>query len=136
VSAPVLVETASTTPHPAGGVVLLVHTEAGPGLLVFPPALARALFVITNPCAPKHLSKSDAGTGSPVARRYRSREERLQLFTALSAEIATHQGRFGAIVEVLRKHGISQATYYGWLAEFDPANSARTPVPKPSGALL
>lgn len=45
---PVKVESASTTPHPAGGVVLLVCTEAGRGRLHFPESLARQLFVVTN----------------------------------------------------------------------------------------
>jgi len=44
----VTVESASTTPHPAGGVLLLVHTPAGVVRLHFPAPVATGLFVVTN----------------------------------------------------------------------------------------
>ncbi|MBX3736723.1 MAG: hypothetical protein KF715_08545 [Candidatus Didemnitutus sp.] len=135
---PIRVTAASTTRRGNGDVVLFVRTEAGPGVLLFSPSLAKQLFVVTNPqvpdARPTPVAVSTpavvASVAAPVAppppapqklkapRVMRPLEERRALYAKLCAEIATFHGAHGAVSRVLRRHNITTAAFYSWRSEF------------------
>lgn len=148
-SAPILVESASTTPHPAGGVVLLVCTAAGPGRLHFPEALARQLFVVTNPtgltpcgCARaserERVSESESEGARVRAGRVLA-PERLAAYERIKIEVAADPRVWGAVTRACARHGIGEKAFYAWRHNCRlraRIAAGRPPLPKPSGHLL
>lgn len=129
----VRVTAASTTRRPNGDVVLLVRTEAGPGALVFSAALARQLFVVTNPApfagfsrsaetapaVPMPAPQSESAVAAPKEPQIkRTLEQQRALYELLCREIAAESEQWGARARVLRRHDVSSTAFTYWSQKF------------------
>jgi hypothetical protein len=128
---------ASTTLLRDGRTLLLIHTEAGPGRFVFPAALGDKLFRVTNPAGghvppgkprPEDLPRPDG-------RQSRLPPEVLAAYQRTQARQAAGETWRAAA----KAEGVGAVAVQQWACAARRKlllAAGRTPITKPSGAIL